>query len=127
MNLSAFSGIITLMFTDKMDVSNYIERVNSDETTDIILPDSPQQIDIPCRVSFYSSENPSDKAVDNVPIKLQPKIFCGLGVELSAGDFINVRRYSDAGQLISSLFGKVGLPIAYATHKEASFFVEGSA
>ena len=124
MKLSGFSGIITTMFNDKMDINRYINKTNDDETITTILPKEPIHKDIPCRISFSSDENPKDNEVDDVPLKLSPKIFCKLDADIIAGDFVTVRRYDDNGQVIATYAGKIGLPSVFITHKEVVFSIE---
>ena len=76
MKISGFSGIITTMFTDKMDITRYIEVTNSDGTTETALPATPLYTDVRCRISFVSEESPKDGTVDDNPVKTTPKIFC---------------------------------------------------
>lgn len=127
MRLGDFSGIITTTFTDRMSISRYQDRENSDETTDTILTDAPLYSDIPCRLSFASRENPEDSEVDDTPVKISPKIFCKRDVDIRAGDFITVKRFDDDGNIIASYSGKAGLPSVFITHKEALFIINESA
>ena len=127
MKLGGFSSIIQSMFADKMDISRYLDSEDSDGTTITALSDEPIYIDIPCKFSFSSDENPRDNEVDDVPLKNVPKIFCSVDTDLKAGDFITVRRYDDTGKVIATYSGKVGLPSIFITHKEALFSIERSA
>lgn len=127
MKLGGFAPIIASMFTDKMDISRYVDSENTDGTTDTKLSETPVYINIPCRISFATDENPRDKEVDDVPLKNVPKIFCKLDTDIKAGDFITVRRYNDNGEVIATYAGKVGLPSVFITHKEALFSIERSA
>ena len=126
MRLSDFSGIISTLFTDKMSINRYQERKNSDETIDTILQDIPLYSEVPCRLSFASRENPEDNEIDDVPIKISPKIFCKRDVDIKAGDFITVHRFDDDGNITASYSGKVGLPSVFMTHKEVMFTIEES-
>lgn len=127
MKLEGFSGILVSMFTDKMDISRYEEKVNEDGTTDTVMADSPVYTDVMCRISFSTDESPRDSAVDDVPIKNVPKIFCKREVDIRAGDYVTIRRFDDNGNVIATYSGKVGLPSVFITHKEALFSIERSA
>lgn len=127
MKLGAFSGIITTMFTDKMDITRYVERTNSDGTTETELPDIPLYTDVSCRISFVSEENPKDGTVDDNPVKSKPKIFCKIDADVQAGDYITVHRIGDNGNVMATFSGQVGLPSIYPTHKEALFLIKESA
>lgn len=127
MKLGKFAGIITTMFSDAMDITRYINKENADSTTETILPDTPIYTDVSCRISFSSEENPGDTDIDNTPLKLTPKIFCKIDEDLQAGDYVVVRRLDDDGKVIATYSGKVGLPAVYISHKEALFYINGSA
>ena len=127
MRLGDFAGIIATMFSDRMDITRYIDKENADGTTQTALSDTPVYENIPCRISFSSDENPADTDIDNTPVKLTPKIFCGLNVDLQVGDIITVRRINDDGEVIATYSGKVGLPAVFISHKEALFYINRSA
>lgn len=126
MKLGKFSGIITSMFTDEMDIYRYEDVTNEDATTDTKLSETPVQKEVPCRISFSADENPRDVEVDNVPIRLAPKIFCSLNTNIRAGDYVILRRYNDDGYIVAIYSGNVGLPSVFSTHKEALFSIERS-
>lgn len=127
MRLGDFSGIITTMFTDKMDITRYIDRTNPDGTTETVMPDYPIYTDVDCRLSFISEESPKDKTVDDNPVKTNPKIFCKTTADVQAGDYITVRRLDDDGNVMVIYSGQIGLPSIYITHKEALFLIKESA
>lgn len=127
MRLGDFAGIITTMFSDKMDITRYVDIEMEDGSTQTALPDTPLHTDVSCRISFSSEENPGDTDIDNTPLKLTPKIFCGLGADLRAGDYVTVRRLDDNNEVIATYSGKVGLPAIYSSHKEALFYINRSA
>lgn len=127
MKLGAFSGIITTMFTDKMDITRYVEQENPDGTTETTLPDVPLYTDVSCRISFVSEESPKDGAVDDNPVKNTPKVFCKIDTDVQAGDYITLRRIGDDGSVMATFSGQIGLPSIYPTHKEALFLIKESA
>ena len=127
MRLGDFSGIITTMFTDKMDITRYIEVTNPDGTTETKLPDNPLYMDVNCKISFVSEESPKDGEVDDNPVKTTPKIFCKTTADVQAGDYITVRRFDDDGNIMATFSGQIGLPSIYPTHKEALFLIKESA
>lgn len=127
MKLGKFSGIIKSTFTDDMDIYRYEDVTNEDDTTETKLSETPVHKEVPCRISFSADESPKDNQVDNVPIKISPKIFCGANTNIRAGDYIVVRRYNDEGAIIAIYSGNVGLPSVFITHKEALFSIERSA
>lgn len=127
MKLGKFAGIITTMFSDRVDITRYIDKENEDGSTETALPDTPIYTDVPCRISFSSDENPGDTDIDNTPIKLTPKIFCKLDADLQAGDYVTVRRLDDDGNVIATYSGKVGMPAVHVSHKEVLFYINRSA
>ena len=127
MRLGDFAGIITTMFTDKMDITRYVDRTNADSTTETILPATPLYRDVDCRISFVSEESPKDGTVDDNPVKTTPKIFCKIDADVQAGDFITVCRIDDDGNIMATFSGQIGLPSIYPTHKEALFLIKESA
>ena len=127
MKLSGFAAIITTMFSDKMDITRYIDTENGDGTTETKLSDTPIHTDVPCKISFSSDENPADTDIDNTPVKLSPKIFCKVDADLQTGDYITVRRFNDNNEVIATYSGKVGMPAVFITHKEALFSINRSA
>ena len=127
MRLGDFAGIITMMFTDKMDITRYVEQENPDGTTETALPDIPLYTDVSCRISFVSEENPKDGAVDDNPVKNTPKVFCKIDTDVQAGDYITLRRIGDDGNVLATFSGQIGLPSIYPTHKEALFLIKESA
>lgn len=127
MRLGDFSGIITSMFTDRMDVFHYIDEIQEDGTTQTKLSNNPAWRNAPCRISLSTDENPSDNQVDSVPIKTSPKIFFKTSVALKAGDYVVVRRFDDDGNVMCTYSGKAGMPSVFITHKEVLFHIEGTA
>ena len=128
MKLSGFSAVISTLFKDKMTISRYVDKENADGTTTTVLSDSPLFEDIPCRISFSSTkEKPNDNEIDDTPIEMMPRIFCGANVDIKAGDYIVITRYNDSGEVFATYAGKVGLPSVFITHKEALFSIERSA
>lgn len=126
MRLGDFSGIITTMFTDKMDINRYVDVTNSDGTTETKMPSSPLYVDVDCRISFVSEEKPNTVEVDDNPVKTTPKIFCKTTADVRAGDYITVRRLDDDGNILIAFSGQIGLPSVYLTHKEALFLIKES-
>lgn len=126
MRLGDFSGIITTMFTDKMDINRYVDVTNSDGTTETKMPDNPLYVDVNCRISFVSEEKPNAAEVDDNPVKTTPKIFCKTTADVRAGDYITVRRLDDDGNILATFSGQIGLPSVYLTHKEALFLIKES-
>lgn len=126
MRLDDFSGIVTTLFTDKMDIARYIDVSNSDGTTETKMSRSPVYSNVDCRISFISEESPKYGEVDNTPIKTVPKIFCKTITDIRAGDYITVYRRVDGENILTIFSGQVGLPSVYPTHKEALFLIKES-
>lgn len=126
MKLTAFTNIIQMLFTDKMDVYKYIPQVNSDGTTDNVLALIPDKSNIPCRVSFFKMESVLDSEVDSNPLSATPKLFFPVTETFLQGDYVQVRRMS-GDTVIAQYEGNLGLPNTFETHKEAVFLIKGSA
>lgn len=119
MKLSAFSGIIKLTFTDNLDVYRYTEIDNDDDTTDVVLSETPIHTQVPCRVSYIKMESPLENSIDGVPILTAIKLFFAITEDVIEGDFIVVRKVGTDGTILATFSGTLGLPSVYETHKEA--------
>ena len=119
MKLSGLGTLYTMLYDDRMDIYRTVKEDNDDKTVDISYDPKPLYTDIRCRISFSSDDTGSDSEVDRTPITFSPKLFCGADVDLKAGDFVVVRRYSDNGSATKIYQGRVAMPSWYSTHQEA--------
>lgn len=126
MRLDAFSGVISTMFTDRMDIARYVDFTNTDGTTETKLSNNPVYVNVRCRISFIAEETPKDGAVDNIPVKAIPKLFCKNTVDVRAGDYITIRRLDEDGNILATFSGQCGLPSIYPTHQEVLFLIKES-
>ena len=121
-DLSIYKGIINNLFTDKMDIYRHHTSINSDGTTKTALSESPIYTDIPCRISFSRTiDLTTDITINRLPIRLIPKVFCDIDVDIKAGDYIIIRRNN------AEYKGLAGKSNMYETHQEISMTVEGDA
>ena len=128
-DLRAFSPYLEMLYTDRMDIYSTVEGEDSDGATVNEYPEIPQQKDVPCRISF-SSKDTSDGTGPNEMVKLDPTIFCGNGVGVSAGDKVVVRRNHSDGTTYATFEGTLSLagePNKWATHQEFKLTMEGDA
>ena len=119
MKLAGLGKFLTVLYNDRMDIYRAAKQNNEDDTTDISYDPKPLYTDIKCRLSFSSDDTGADAEVDRNPIKFSPKLFCESDVDLTAGDYVVVRRYADDGSVIKTYQGQVALPSWYSTHQEA--------
>ena len=127
MKLSGMGVFLTMLYDDRFDIYRTDKRSNEDSSTDIFYQETPKYADVPGRLSFSSDDTGSDTAVDETPIKYNPKLFCAHDVDIRAGDYIVLRRYSDDGKLIHTYKGLAAQPAWYSTHQEIFIRVDEEA
>ena len=119
MRLTGLGTLYTILYDDRMDIYRTVKESNDDDTTNISYEPAPLYTDIKCRLSFSSDDTGSDSEVDRNPVKFSPRLFCTADVDLQAGDYIVVRRYTDSGSVAQTYQGQVAKPSWYSTHQEA--------
>ena len=127
MKLAGLGKLFAILYNDRMDIYRTVKEDNKDNTTDISYDPKPLYTDIQCRLSFSSDDTGSDSEVDRNPVKSNPKLFCGSEVDLKAGDYVVVSRYSDDGSIIKTYQGQVALPSWYSSHQEAFMRIDEGA
>lgn len=116
------------LYSDEMDITS-TEKVKNGNTVANVYPQEPQQVGIPCRISFPGYDTISKKTDPYDPISLKPKIFCNPDVEIKAGDRISIRRKYPDGTIYASFDGLVsisGYPKRYSSHLEFEIDMEGT-
>lgn len=127
MKLSGMGVFLTMLYDDRFDIYRTDKKANEDSSIDIFYQDTPKYSDVPGRLSFSSDDRSSDTAVDETPIKYNPKLFCAHDVDIRAGDYIVIRRYSDDGKFIHTYQGLAAQPSWYSTHQEIFIRVDEEA
>lgn len=127
MKLSGMGSFLTLLYDDKFDIYRTDKDLNEDESTNIFYESEPKYTDIPGRLSFSSDDTGADSEVDETPIRYNPKLFCAHDVDVRAGDYIVLRRYSDDGKIIHTYKGVAAQPSWYSTHQEIFIRVDEEA
>ena len=127
MRFDAFAPMIASLFGDKMDIFRSSKTTNSDSTTDVTYPSTATHTNVVCKLSFEKMENPSDSEVDQNPINFLPKIFCAVGTDIQAGDYIIGYRLDDDGVTLVTYTGYAGLPSVFRSHLEVPMLVKESA
>lgn len=127
MQLSKFSNIIKSLFTDRMDIYRYEEQTNSDGTVAMNLSTTPKYTDVPCRISFNTTDNSETTKEDTNPIYLPIKIFCESDMGIIKGDKVVANRINSSGTVIATYKGTANLPLQYETHKEVMLTEVGDA
>lgn len=127
MNLTGLGGLLSMMYTDKVDIYRTVKIDNEDGTTDVSYPSRPTYAGVPCRLSFRSDDTGADSQVDRNPIAYNPKLFCKSGVDLQAGDRVVVYRLKDDRTTARVYEGVVADPTWYTTHQEAFMRIDRGA
>jgi hypothetical protein len=110
-----------------MSISRYKEVLNDDTTTSVEESETPVYTDIPCRISFTSTDNPETTKEDSNPVYLQIKVFCSPEIDVQKGDKIVAQRIDNSGNVIATYKGTANLPLQYVTHKEILLVQVGDA
>lgn len=126
MNLGSFGKMLNTLYTDKMSIFRHTEVLNDDTTTSVEESETPVYTDIPCRISFTSTDNPETTKEDSNPVYLQIKLFCSADIDVQKGDKIVVQRI-DNGNVIATYKGTANLPLQFVTHKEILLVQVGDA
>ena len=124
-----YSPYLGMLHKDRMDIYSTVEFEDADGATQNGYPEVPQQTDVPCRISL-STKDTVEKVGPYETVKLNPTIFCGPDVMVSAGDRVVVRRCYSDGTVYSTyegLLALTGRPNAWETHKEFELLMEGDA
>lgn len=127
MKLAGLGKLLALLYDDRMDVYRTTKEVDEDQTTNIAYDPKPLYTDVKCRLSFRSDDTGSDSEVDLNPVKFNPKLFCSNEVDLQAGDYVVVRRYSDTGSMMIYYEGRISKPSKYSTHQETFMRIDEGA
>lgn len=118
MHLAGLGELFAMLYTDKMNVYRPQETEDDDFTASIDYLPNPTQTNVPCRISFSSDDTGTDSEVDRHPVVYNPKLFCRSDVDLKAGDYVVVKRYTDKGVLARTYEGTLSEPSWYPTHQE---------
>lgn len=113
--------IYELLYKDRMDVYSVQESTDEDGATVTGYPTTPQQQDVPCRISLSSKDAPKEKEDLYNKVELYPVVFCGLSVSVKAGDKLVIRRLDDDGNVYETYEGMLSIsakPNKYETHQE---------
>lgn len=121
--------VLNAKMTDRSDIYRRTSVKNPDGTTAVVLKDIPIATDVPSRVSFirYKIEDPSDRQLDENPLKSTVKIFFPVKTDIKAGDKVVLRRLSSEGDILYTYKGVLGLPAAFDTHMEVMLDIDTSA
>lgn len=121
-DLTQYKGIVSQLFTDKLDIYRHTAEQNEDGTIKTGLPTTPLYSNIPCRISFSRTiDLTTDLTINKLPIHLIPKVFCDTSIDIKAGDYIIITRNN------TEYKGIAGKPNMYETHQEVSLTVGGDA
>lgn len=117
--LAGLARILGVLYSDKMTIYRMQEVVNTDGTTDIIRQTVPELTDVPCRLSFTRAyDRPDQQTVDENPIKERPTIHCHPDVHTLSGDYCELSRCDDSGNVVQVYKGVLGNSQWYSNHQE---------
>lgn len=126
--LRGFESYLELLWNDRMDVTA-AEKVSDLNGDNITYSDTPQQVDIPCLLSFNTADKPVEGGLYE-PISITPSIFCSSSVDIKAGDRVTVRKCHADGTVFATYTGTVsttGMPNTWTNHKEVIIDMKGDA
>lgn len=82
-----------------------------------------QCLDIPCKFSFTSIDNPGDGNDVYVPVLKEVRVFLDLDYDIKAGDFIKGYRKDIASGINQSIKGICGEPNRFDYHQEIPIII----
>lgn len=127
MKLSGLGKLFQMLYDDEVDIYRTSESDNEDSTVDISYAPKPLYKNVKCRLSFSSDDIGSDSEVDMTPVRFGPKLFVKTDVDIRAGDYVVVRRYTDSRKVAHVYEGIASEPSWYATHQEIFIRVDKGA
>ena len=119
-----------LLYRDRMDITSVQEGTDEDGATVNDYPNTPQQQDVPCRISLSSKDAPKEPGDLYNKVETYPVIFCSPTVAVKGGDKIVVRRLDDEGNVYETFEGMLaisGRSNKYETHQEFVLSMKGEA
>lgn len=129
-SLGALGKLYEILYADRMDITSIVNDEDEDGATVTGYPTTPQQIDVPCRISLSAMDSPKEKTELYNTVKTKPVIFCRPDVNIKAGDKITVRRLKPDGTVYETYSGMLaisGRPNKYETHQQFELTMEGDA
>ncbi|MFV0401680.1 MAG: hypothetical protein ACK5LX_13840 [Oscillospiraceae bacterium] len=122
------SGILSLMYTDRMTVQRYVPGTGPDGESAKVLQTVPELVDVPCRISLGSKDSPV-MTDDANRTDLRPTLICGPKVPLKNADLITVQRLvdKDTGTWVDVYSGNIGRPNLFGSSLQAMFQDKGNA
>lgn len=79
----------------------------------------PYIVDLPCHISFNTTDNPDPASIDTKPIIVSATIYCDLITDLRNGDLLTVRQLDNAGETLETYKGTIGEPQTIQSRKSA--------
>lgn len=130
LSFKKLAKVYELLYRDRMDITSVQEDTDEDGATVNGYPSTPQQTDIPCRISLPSKDAPMELAELYNKVQTYPIIFCAPTVDVKPGDKIVVRRLDDGGNVYETFEGMLaisGRSNKYETHQEFELSMKGEA
>lgn len=118
--MNLFGKALKILDTDNMDIGRRTEIENPDGTTGETNPNEPLYTNIPCHISFISSDNPNPEPNDIIPVITGLKINCDLSIDLQNGDYVTARKMANDGKtVLETYIGTIGFPEVSQSRKSA--------
>lgn len=119
--LRGASNVLKVLYTDQMTVRRYeVPAPSLDGTTPTQTTSTDVYVDIPCRLSFVSTDYPGLTREDKNEISQGIKIFCDVVYDIKAGDILHVTRL-DGAAAIAEYKGFANQAYKYPSHQELEF------
>lgn len=130
LSFKKLSKLYGLLYKDRMDITSVVEGTDDDGATVNNYPSTPQQTDVPCRISLSSKDAPKETEDLYNKVSNNPIVFCEPTVDVKAGDKVIVRRLDDEGNVYETYEGMLtisGRANKYETHQEFILSMKGDA
>lgn len=119
-----------LLYQDRMDITSIEETTDEDGATVSAYASTPQQVDVPCRISLSSKDAPRQPTELYNKVEIYPIVFCSPSVSVKPGDNVVVRRLDSDGNVYETYEGMLsisGKSNKYETHQEFILSMKGDA
>lgn len=118
-------ALANILYTDRCNVYRYESTLDADGATIRQRSAIPVLSDVKCRLSFSDS-------VDKGNVRSPEQLFMNKSVHIYllpiytalTGDYYEVFRCDDDGNIVETLVGNIGEPSVYPSHIKASFQVD---
>ena len=122
-NFGQIGGILgAVMDSDSIDIARSEKTTFSDGSRGVTNPII-RYADVPCHLSYHTTDNPDPVAVGSVPVITNIMINCAVDVDLQNGDYIYARKLAADGAVLQMHEGSIGAPSTNQSRKECFMIV----